>query len=368
MNNKINNIKNKRASEAGFSIIELLITSLLFIIIGGAVFGLLSVARSDRNRASRRSDTSKNARSALHLIGRDALNAGLSYHTVGGFAKDDFLMTRLGFAQDNNTKRDQLTAVIAGNDLHANTLQEGRTDSVSFIYRDMDFNQAQVIALKDVNPSPSNNTVPRVTTRDPGTAASVKPYDVFLIETSDSMQIPVLVTSVPTTSTVEFAVAGDPLGVNQSLTGTGVAQSMLRICSMTITENCLTNKANVSTMKKFFWISYHIDEEGTLIRTVFGNNTGGGVANQIREQPLAYGVQDMQIRYVLQDGTFSADPTLGPDNLKNTGDDEPGRMNLVRQITMTLKVQSSELDERGMPETITVNSTFATRNIAYDAG
>ncbi len=368
MKNQLNNILQKRKSEAGIGVVEVLITAVLFIIITGAIFGLLQVARVDRNRASRRSDTLKNARAAMHLIGRDALNSGLSYHTQGGFGPDDVLMTRLGLPQDNDTKRDRLTAVIPGNNINTNNLQTPATDEISFIYRDMDFNNAEVIKLKQVDPSPTNSNIPRVTTFTAGTASTVSVHDLFLIETEDSMQVPVMVTAVPSTSTVEFAL-GDPLGFNQSLNGTGTARSLLKVCSTTITSDCLTLKTKIGTMKKFFWVSYQVSSDGTLIRTVFGNNTSGAATDQIRQQPLAYGVQDMQVRYVLENGTVTDNPTVGPNGIPNDSDDTPGDMNLVRQITVTLKLQSSEIDEqRRTSETITISSTYATRNIAFDAG
>jgi Tfp pilus assembly protein PilV len=374
MENQANTILQKRKSEAGIGIMEVLVAALLFLIITGAVFGLLQVARVDRNRASRRSDTLKNARAAMHLIGRDALNAGLSYHKDGGFAPDDFLTTRLGLSQDNNTARDRMTAVIAGNNVFTNNLQTGTTDEVSFIYRDMDFNDAKTVQLLSVAPSPANASVPRVTLA-PSTSQlcgntsnpdpCVKVNDLFLIQTN-STQIPVMATAVPSTTTVDFAL-GDPLGLNQSLTATGISASQLRKCSATITDNCSTG---VSLMKKFFWVSYRISSDGTLIRTLYGNNNPpAGAADQIREQPLAYGIQDMQIRYLLDNGTVSDDPSAGIDGIRGTADDTPGDMNLVRQITVTLKVQSTELDEqRRVAETITISSTYATRNIVYDAG
>jgi hypothetical protein len=175
-----------------------------------------------------------------------------------------------------------------------------------------------------------------------------------------------MATAVPSTTTVDFA-PGDPLGLNQSLTATGIAASQLRKCTALILDNCSTT---VSLMKKFFWISYRVSSDGTLIRTTFGNNNPpAGASDQIREQPLAYGIQDMQIRYVLENGTVTDDPSAGPDGIRGNGNDTPGDMNLVRQITITLKVQSSEYDEqKRAPEVITVSSTFATRNIAYDAG
>lgn len=374
MKNQVNTVLQERRSEAGIGMLEVLIAAVLFLVISAAIFGLLQVARIDRNRASRRSDTLKNARAAMHLIGRDALNAGLSFHKDGGFAPDDFLTTRLGLSQDNNTDRDRMTSIIAGNNVFTNNLQTGTTDEISFIYRDMDFNDAKTVQLASVGASPSNASVPRVTLK-PSTNQQcgnttnpdpcVRVYDLFLIETN-STQIPVMATAVPSTTTVDFA-AGDPLGLNQSLTASGIAASQLRKCTTTITDNCSTS---VSLMKKFFWVSYRVSSDGTLIRTIFGNNNPpAGAADQIREQPLAYGIQDMQIHYVLENGTVTDDPSAGPDGIRGNGNDTPGDMNLVRQVTITLKVQSSEFDEqRHVPETITITSTFATRNIAYDAG
>ncbi|HEV7644958.1 MAG TPA: hypothetical protein VGO50_13520 [Pyrinomonadaceae bacterium] len=374
MKNSAETILHDRRSEAGIGLLEVMIAAVLFLVISGAIFGLLQVARVDRNRASRRSDTLKNARAAMHLIGRDALNAGLSFHKDGGFAPDDFLTTRLGLSQDNNTDRDRMTAIIAGNNVFTNNLQTPTTDEISFIYRDMDFNDAKTVQLSSVAASPSNNTIPRVTLKPStsqlcGNTANpdpcVKVYDLFLIQT-DTTQVPVMATAVPSTTTVDFA-PGDPLGLNQSLQANGIAASQLRKCSGAIVDNCSTS---VLLMKKFFWISYRISSDGTLIRTIFGNNNPPATsADQIREQPLAYGIQDMQIRYVLEDGTVTDDPSAGPDGIRGNGNDTPGDMNLVRQITITLKVQSSEYDEqRRVPETITVTSTFATRNIVYDAG
>jgi len=133
MKNQVNTVLQERRSEAGIGMLEVLIAAVLFLVISGAIFGLLQVARIDRNRASRRSDTLKNARAAMHLIGRDALNAGLSFHKDGGFAPDDFLTTRLGLSQDNNTDRDRMTSIIAGNNVFTNNLQTGTTDEISFI-------------------------------------------------------------------------------------------------------------------------------------------------------------------------------------------------------------------------------------------
>src|SRR5262245_3075574 len=115
-----NNLRNR--SQSGFSLLEMLVAVVIFMIITGAVFGLLQVGRIDGNRANRRSDMLKNARTAMHLIGRDALNAGLSYHQSGAIVPDNFLSTRLGVPTDADSERDTLTSIITGNNLFTNSI------------------------------------------------------------------------------------------------------------------------------------------------------------------------------------------------------------------------------------------------------
>jgi prepilin-type N-terminal cleavage/methylation domain-containing protein len=85
-----------RNDQRGFSLLELMIAMVIFLIVTAAIYGLMQVGRIDRNRSSRRSDVMKNARVAIHLIGRDALNAGFGYHRRGAIAPDNFLSTTFG--------------------------------------------------------------------------------------------------------------------------------------------------------------------------------------------------------------------------------------------------------------------------------
>ncbi|MGI9036506.1 MAG: PulJ/GspJ family protein [Pyrinomonadaceae bacterium] len=391
LNVENNHIIRDGKTEAGFSLLELLISIVIFLIVTGSIFGLMEISRIDRNRASRRSDTLKNARAAIHLIGRDALNAGLSYNLTGGSVPEGFLATRLGIAPDLNTTRDALTSIISGNDVNTNSLLPSpkKTDLIAFAYRDMDFNKTKKYD-KDGN---EINTIGDKITVKGAQAASGAPNttsitidgstvtsdssgnnqpgvnDLYLVETADGIQVAVMATKVDLPNNrIEFA-PGDPLGVNQSFSGTGQNGSLLKPCNPpSITDNC-ANYAQSASLKRFNWVSYKINSQGTLIRTVYGNNRIGTVADQIQEQPLAYGIQNMQVRYVLEDGTVTDDPAAGPDGILGTGDDTPANLNLVRQITVTLNVQSNENDEQtGKPETITVSATFSTRNLEYDAG
>ena len=111
-----------------------------------------------------------------------------------------------------------------------------------------------------------------------------------------------------------------------------------------------------------FLVTYRVNVDGTLVRIVYGNNRGAGAANQIQEQPMAYNVEDFQIRYILEDGTNTDNPSVGPDNVVGTIDDEWQGFNRVRQLTITVKVQAMDSDlQNGRPETLTFTSTFSTR-------
>jgi len=360
------------AAQRGFSLLEMMVAVTIFLIVTGSVFGLLQIGRVDRNRSSRRNDMLKNARTAIHLIGRDVLNAGMSFHKTGAIVPDNFLSTRLGIPVDADTKRDILTSVIAGNNLFTNALNADttvRTDMISFSYRDMGFNSGDIVSLTGVSAPTGSPSIARLTTTT-GQAAASAVYDLYLVE-SGSSQVAVMASAVPSTSQLDIT-PGDPLGLNQPFDGTGVNSSLLKRCTTTVTTDCTTYSTDVTltaSVKKFTWVAYKVKDDGTLVRMIFGNNTGRPSGEQIREQPLAYNVQNLQFKYVLSDGTVTENPSAGIDGIVGTSDDQPEDFNLIRQVSIMLQVQSTEIDEQTRkPAVITLNAIFSLRNMEYDAG
>jgi len=360
----ISNQKNSR--EKGLSLVETIIAMVVFLIVVGTIYGMMQVGLIDRNRSSRRSDVLKNARAALHLIGRDALNAGLSYNKSGALVPDNFVSTKLGLPPDTDTERDILTSVMGGNDLNQNLLNSNpnaRTDVIAFAYRDTEFNEGNVISLNNaatVSGSPATVRLQSAANE----SRNAKVYDLYLVE-SDSSQVAVMATNLPSLSAIDIS-PGDPLGINQPLNGSGTGVSLLQKCTASITENCTTYVASV---KKFFLVAYRVKSDGTLVRILYGNNTGRPANEQVQELPIAYNVEDFQIKYVLEDGSTTDNPGAGADGIAGTSDDRPSDFNLVRQITVTIKVQSTEDDEQTKrPVSITLSGTFSTRNLEYDAG
>ena len=174
-----------------------------------------------------------------------------------------------------------------------------------------------------------------------------------------------MATAVNGSNTID-AAPGDPLGVNQALNGTGTTAAFFGSAHLLRIPIAQPISA---TVKRVFLVSYKVKPDGTLVRTVYGNNRGAASTAQIQELPLAYNVEDFQIKYVLDDGTTTDNPSVGADGVVGTADDSWQGFNKIRQVMVTIKVQSTEVDEKThLPLSITMTSTFATRNMEYDAG
>lgn len=354
------------SEQNGFSLVEMLISMVVFLIVTASIYGLLNVGQISRNRSSRRTDVLKNARAAMHLIGRDALNAGLSYHKKGAIVPDDFLEDILEVPADTDDERDILTAVIAGDNLHENNLQDDpnkKTDIIAFAFRDLNFNAGNTIDLLDVKAGADSSTV-RLELNTSVTD-NIKPFDLVLIET-DNTQVGAVVSSIVDSKNIDLAV-GDPLDLNLPRDGSEIDGTLLKKCNPpTLVEHCVDQ---VTSLKRFYWVSYRVKRDGTLVRTIYGNNTGKPADEQIQEQPLAYNVKDLQFKYVLANGAVTDNPVAGDDGEVGTEDDRPNDFNLIRQVSVKIVVQSTELDEQTKkPETIELNSIFSLRNLQYDIG
>ena len=353
MSNKLN--KNSVTPESGFTLIEMLVSVVIFLIFISAVYGLLRIGTIQKTTISAQTDLIKNARLSINTIGRDAVNAGFGYSRVGGYAPDNLTNLRMNLPADADSEQDVITAIISGNNINANDfLFEDKTDVVSFIYRDISWNDGNPITLTD-SAKGSGNSVKLTTSA--ADAAVVKPFDLFLI--SDGVRTALGLVTSKNGNELTLANGGsDPLQINATYNGLTETRSRLRKCSSP-TENSCFDYSSIVTAKKINWVSYSVTQDGTLIRTIFGNNTGQDAENQIQIQPIAFNVINLQIQYLLRNGTTSDDPSNGGSNATN--------LNNIVQITVNLSTQVTIREQNvELKKVINLNSTFSTKNLSYD--
>jgi type II secretory pathway pseudopilin PulG len=349
----------KFSGQKGFSILELLTAMVIFMVVTGSVWGVLQVAQGSRNVVSQQNQLSKNVRVSLNLLGRDAYNAGYGYplrNTV--VLPDNAVSTLLGIPNDLDINiRDTVPPIISGNNVTLNTFNTAAnvyTDQVTFLYKDTTFN---LVPAGNPNAISTPLAINAATTTVGGideivplsgvnTACAVN--DLYLVTGNTGSTLGVA-TALVGANTVQFA-NGDVLGFN--LTG---AAGPLR---------AITVPASV---QKVFMVTYFVTADGILTRREYVNRPPVVPAVPYIDEPLVYDVENFQIRYVMDNGALSDNPSAGPDGIPGNGDDTQANLAAIRQVRFTVSVRSREkrADNQYYRETMT--ATYSTRNLGYDA-
>jgi prepilin-type N-terminal cleavage/methylation domain-containing protein len=338
------------AGESGFTLLELVISMVVFLIVTGSVFGLLQVARQSKTVVSENTGLNKNVRLALNLLGRDTYNAGYGYplrNTV--VLPDNRIATLLAIPVDVDTSRDTIAPIVAGNNITLSTYNltpNTRTDQVTFLFKDNTFNLVGGVSqplsinaatttsggIDQIIPLSGSNTLCRV-------------GDIYLVTGNTGSTLGVS-TALSGTNIVQFA-NGDILGFNQ----TGTSGPMR---SITVPASIM----------RVLMVTYFVTADGTLTRREYANRTP--VAAFV-DEPLVYGVENFQVVYVMDDGTTTNNPSAGPNGIAGDSDDTPANLAAVRQIRYTVSVRSTEMNAANQYYSNSQTSTFSTRNLGYDA-
>lgn len=333
-----NQVQEPSKLESGFTLVEVVVSAAIFTIVMGAVYGLLEVARAGRLNTTQRTDVLQNVRVSLNAMGRDAINAGVGYPNLGALIPDDKL-SLIGIAADGDLNPEFLTPVYAGNNLNA---VSGRmTDQVTFLYVDDAFNSGSSVPINTiVNPS-GNTTVMTIPAGFDNSAPNIG--DIFLLTGNNGSAIGTL-TSKTGADTLNFA-STDPLGVNNPGGGSP-----------------LDNIVPPASLLRLNWVTYYVAPDdgsgigtGALRRRMFGGfNAANNTLVDWADQPLAFGVEDMQVQYVLRNGDVVDMPVTF-------------QMEDIRQVRVTVTVRSPDINPKtNEPFRHTMTASFSNRNLVYE--
>ena len=347
------------SGEKGFTILELIIAMTIFMIVTGSIWGVLRVARAGRSVTNQQVQLAKNVRMALNVLGRDTYNAGYGYplkNTV--LLPNNRVSPLIGIPNDNDTTRDTLPPILAGNNLNIdnyNTTANTMTDQVTFLFKDSSFNPVPPTGTDSVS-TPININAPTTTAGGideivptSGGNSACRVNDIYLITGATGSTLGVS-TALNGSTAVQFS-NGDVLGFN--LSGpTGPLNTAISL---------------PASMMRVKMVTYFVASDGTLTRREFVNAPVATPAVAYVDEPLVYNVDDFQIRYIKDDGTSSDNPSAGPDGIAGNADDTQNLLAAVRQVRFTVSVRSTELNSQGQPYRENMTATFSTRNLGYDA-
>ena len=363
MQNELNSLNLKvaavRHKEKGFSLLELVIAMVVFIIVTGSIYEVLHVAQRSRSLVNEKVQLSKNVRVALNLVGRDTYNAGFGYplrNTV--VLPDNIIAALIGIPNDFDNTRDTVPPIIVGNNVTPNTFNTTAgvmTDQVVFLFKDSTFNLVGSIGPPDNRVSQPLN-INAATTTDgideivpiTGSNSVCRINDIFVISGNTGSALAV-VTGLGVSNAVQFS-NDDVLEFNQ----TGVGGPLRGITTP-------------ASMHRVRMVSYFVTSDGILTRREYANAPTATAAQNSISEPLVYGVEDFQIQYVLNNGNLSDNPSAGANGIPGDADDVQANLAQIRQVRFTVNVKSTDLDPAGQPYRISMTSTFSTRNLGYDA-
>lgn len=324
-----------KTAEAGFSLIEVLVATTLFMVVTGAIYGLLSVARSDRFTTNQRLNAMQSVRNALNQIKRDALNAGFGYPRERGQLPDNSLSLVLGIPADADTNPDRLTPIVPGVDINANDLTPAndRTDQVTFVWVRNDFNNGNPLQSTQTEYDNGNGSRVRVAAN-----GIVNANEIYLLR-GGTMSAVGRVTGKTGSNYINF-FNGGTLNINrlspQNVIGGGVDAEGDPI------------GVGPASLYRLEWVTYRVLPDGTLVRSVHGDTTGGTT-----DMAIAYGVESMEVRYVLTDGDVVESPAKPED---------------ICQVRVSVRARGGTADPRnGQQHTVTMAMSVNTRNVGYDA-
>lgn len=344
--------------EQGFSIVEVIVAMVIFLIITGAIYGALQAALRSRSVVNQQVPLTKSVRLGLNLVGRDTYNAGFGYPlSTAVVVPNTSISTLLGIPNDTDPLVDRVPPIIAGNNITLNTynLTPGvRTDQVTFLFKDSTFNLVPLAQPLDRRFSaplniPAALTVGGIDEIAPltGTNAACAVNEIYLISGGNGSTLGVS-TALSGGDKVHFANL-DVLGFNQ--TGPG---------------GPLSGITTPASMQRVNMVTYFVTPDGILTRRQYANVPPVVPAVGFVDVPLVYGVEDFQIQYVMDTGALFNDPA-DPDGVPASGDENTNRLMGVRQIRFTISVRATELNNVGQPNRVSMTSTFSTRNLGYDA-
>jgi type II secretory pathway pseudopilin PulG len=283
----------KTGREAGYSLVELMVSLGVMLIIVGAAFALIGGSLRFANSAFYMTDAEESLRAAHESINRDLTSAGYGLKTIGNmtvplsFANDYLTQTPIVDSSDPN--HHQLGLLTADDAIPADTAVSQsspamnflpNSDRVSMLVQDQTFNSGNVVTLLA-----GKITVSGSTTNINVGAANIGLFqvgEIYAVVCKSSAAFGII-TDINTLTNTLVMANGDGLGLNQ--TGTTAPISKVSV----VIGGVSTQNASIIRLQI---IQYYVNSNGLLMRRVFGIRGGG-----CTEAPVAEHVTNLQFRY-----------------------------------------------------------------------
>jgi hypothetical protein len=356
----------KYKSQAGYSLLELLICMGILIVVVGATMSLLAGSLRFSHSTFYVTDAEESLRNAHEMVNRDLTSAGDGLKSIGtitvplSFASG--WLTRTTVVDSSDPTHHQLGLVTSDDAIPlstnvpsaspAATFKEN-SDRISMLIQDKEFNNGNAISLQ-----PGKITVSGTTTNIAVGSTNIGLFQVgeiyaFLCQNSAAFGT---VTAVNGTTYTVTMANGDAFGLNQTGSSAPVS-TVIGIVSGASTLNASLIRLRI--------IQYYVTSTGLLMRRVFGVKGGG-----FNETPIAEHVTNLQFRYMtnLSDANGFVQQ---PIRVIST----PVQQSAVREVETTIEVETVRAvnkvtnangnNNTNGKQTISVTTATTVRNLQF---
>jgi type II secretory pathway pseudopilin PulG len=321
----------KTNRDAGYSLLELMISMGVMMVITGAVFALIGSSLRFANSAFHMTDAEQSLRAAHELINRDLTSAGDGLKSIGtitvplSFASNYLTGTTVVDSADPThhqlgllTSHDAIPAYTAIAQASPAADFLANTDRISMLIQDKTFNNGSSVTLLagKISVSGSNTNI-NVGSANLGLFQVGEIYAVV----SQSSAAFGIISSINAGSNTIVMSNGDGFGLNE--TGANAPISAVSV----VLSGVSTQNASIIRLQI---IQYYVNSTGFLMRRVFG--VRGGSFN---ETPVAEHVTNLQFRYTTNLSDSNGFVTQ-PVRVIST----PIQQSAVREVETTIAVET----------------------------
>jgi type II secretory pathway pseudopilin PulG len=351
-------MKNKRirrrddsSDTAGFSLMELLIAVSLLIVVLGAILLLLKDSIKLSTVTYELTDAQESLRTAQEYINRDLITAGDGLRNINNIClSSNFVnnyLTKNNTGSSCGTGLVNLPLIQSDNDLPATTIVTGTNPVVKVRSKPTATDR---ITILQIDPSFTPITLPPNAIVASGSNISVSAADInkfnageiYFITSSAGATFGTVTNKNVNSRNLIFA-ANDTFGLNQPGNGGPI--------------NIVSDKGTLpTTIMRMRMIHYFVNENGLLVRRVFGVGGGNGYVDSV----IAEHVVNLQFRYFLN--LLDHRGFVGQPVAQLTTEQEQAA---VRQVEVTVTTETVHPVLDGKTQTISSTTNTSVRNLQF---
>jgi Tfp pilus assembly protein PilW len=280
----------KLKRQAGFSMMELMISLTTMTIVTGCAFALIGGSIKFTNTTYHMTDAEQTLRTAHEIIHRDLTTAGNGLRGVSAIkVPRAFVINYLTLAADV-ADPNNLALVVSDDNVPASTAVAqsspaatvlGGSDRITMLSQDTSFNNGNTVSLaaSQITVSGSNTNIAVGATN----VGLFQAGEIYAVNTQVGMAFGVI-TSINTTTNTLIMTNGDVYGLNQTSSTAPIYQ----------VAGLASGPSTPGSLMRMQIIHYYVNANNLLIRRVFGVRGVGFVDSVIAEH-----VVNLQFRYML---------------------------------------------------------------------